>query len=89
MNPFEQAARQAKVDRLVAFLWDEVLTTENKVDPETVWTLRRMNQKAWDLLAGEAKVNSPSEVTQREVIRIITQRVRDARWGFHRGREVA
>ena len=83
-NQFEAAAREKKVHAFVAFLWN-VLTPENRIDPETVSVLRRINQESWDMIAKDAGLRSPSEATQRRVIEILTQRVKDARWGWHRG----
>lgn len=88
MNQFEADARAKKVDALVTMIWN-VLTPENRIDPETVTVLRRLQQGGWDMLAEEAGVRSPSERTQRVVVHTITQRVRDARWGFHQGKAVA
>jgi hypothetical protein len=87
-NPHETAARAKKVDALVECVWGQ-LTPEQKVDFSTIATLRRINDRGWKLLAKDAGVRLPSEVSRKLVIQIITRRVRDSRWGFHQGRAVA
>jgi len=79
---------EKKAQRMVSWLWN-LLTPENRIDPETVNVLRRLDHNGWRLLAQEANEDVPSEVTRLRIIELVTQRVRDARWGFDHGRSVA
>lgn len=87
-NGFEADAREKKAQAIVTWIWSN-LTEAQKVDVEILTLVRLCNQEMRDTAAKCAGQRSPSEATWRRVHELLAQRVKDARWGFDRGRSVA
>lgn len=87
-NAHELRAREKKAVAIVEWIWSN-LTDAQKVDTEILQLVRLCDQEMRDCAAKLAGVNSPSEKTWRRVHELLTQRVKDAKWGFDRGRSVA
>lgn len=87
-NAFEADAREKKAQAIVGWIWSN-LTDAQKVDTEILTMVRLCNQEMRDCAARLAGQHSPSEATWRRVHEALAQRVKDARWGWMRGRGVA
>jgi hypothetical protein len=82
------ANREAKAQRYVSKIWS-LLTPANRIDAETVNVLRRLTPLGWELMAEDFGEDVPSEACRLRIIEVVTQRVRDTRFGFDQGRNVA
>ncbi len=87
-NGYAVANRQRKAARIVEKLWKS-LSDEQRVDPTMVFLVRTSDQKTRDVVCSTLGEKNPSEECWALVVEAFAERVKVARWGWHRGQEVA